>query len=142
MTIAQALKEKNKIVASIQKNWDKINRYNSQIVGSEKPYDLAQVFSKIGEETAQLIKLKTDIHIASAPVRDLIFSLSEYKSMAQKIKSVNVSSGPVSERFSNTVNQMEAQLSVIWQENEISAIESKIDAIQEKLDSFNYTTEI
>ena len=35
MTIAQALKEKNKKVAKIQKIWEKIQRYNSIQEGSE-----------------------------------------------------------------------------------------------------------
>lgn len=142
MTIAQALKEKNKRVASIQKNWDKLNKYNSIPEGAERPYNMAATYEAIAVETAELIKLKHAIHTASAPVREDIFSLSEYKNIAQRLKAVDVSSGPTNERYTSIVTVKVSELGIVWQDSEIAAIESKIESLQEKLDAFNHTNHI
>ena len=142
MTIAQALKEKNKRVANIQKGWEKIAKYNSLNEGVERPYSLTNIYESIAIETAALIELKKAIHEASAPVRGDIFALSEYKNIAARIKTIDVSQGPVSERYSSTVTVRSCEFDVKWQDSEIAAIENKIESIQEKLDSFNHTNHI
>ena len=65
MTIAQALKEKNKKVAKITKLWQKISSYNSVIEGSEKPYDVEKLWEEYNQAITELIDLKTRIHHAS-----------------------------------------------------------------------------
>lgn len=142
MTIAQALKEKNKKVAGIQKIWEKIHRYNSIHEGSEKPYSTAELYAKMEAEVSSLIKLKTQIHTASEPVRSMIFELSELKSIIQRVKSINTTNGTFRERYDNTASVMIAELDIMWQDAKIEEIENKIESIQEKLDHFNHTTEI
>ncbi len=142
MTIAQALKEKNKKVAGLQKIWEKIHRYKSIHEGAEKPYSTAELYAKMETEVASLITLKTQIHTASEPVRSMIFELSELKSIIQRVKSINTTSGTYRERYDNTTSVMIAELDIMWQDAKIEEIENKIESIQEKLDKFNHTTEI
>ena len=142
MTIAQALKAKNKKVASIAKIWGRIHAYNSTVVGSEKPYDLDALWIEYTTAVHELIDLKTKIHAASAPVRREIFALSELKSRVQSLRSLNTQSGIVRERFGSEPHEIKAHFDTLWKDHQIESLESEIDSIQEKLDSFNHSTKL
>lgn len=142
MTIAQALKEKNKKIAGIQKIWEKINRYNSVQEGAERPYSTKDLYLQAEIELTSLVELKTRIHTASEPIRSLVFELSELKALVQRVRSVSTANGTWRERYENVTTVMNAELDILWQDAKIDEIENKIEAIQEKLDKFNHTTEI
>jgi DNA repair ATPase RecN len=142
MTIAQALKEKNKKVANIQKLWDRINRYNSVQEGGERPYDIIELFDRVETETAELVKLKARIHEVSQPIRESIFELSELKNLVQRVKSINTTKGVYRDRYDSTSSVMTAVLDIMWQDKKVEAIEAQIEKIQERLDNFNHTREI
>ena len=142
MTIAQALKEKNKKVAKIQKLWEKIHRYNSIQEGSERPYSTAELFQQVQAEVGLLVELKTKIHEASSPVRGDIFSLSEMKNFVQRVRSVSTTHGAFRDRYESTTSMMVAELDIRWQDSKIEELEEKIEKLQEKLDQFNHTTQI
>ena len=142
MTIAQALKEKNKKVAKIQKLWDKIQKYNSIQEGSERPYSSTELFGQVQTEVDQLVELKTRIHEASSPVRRAIFALSEMKTFVQRVKVVNTTHGVYRDRYESTTSQMVAELNIMWQDAKIEELEENIEKLQEKLDQFNHTTSI
>ena len=142
MTIAQALKEKNKKIAGIQKIWEKIHRYNSVQEGAERPYSTKDLYLQAENELVNLVKLKTRIHTASEPVRSLVFELSELKALVQRVRSVSTTNGTWRERYENVTTVMNAELDILWQDAKIDEIENKIELIQEKLDKFNHTTEI
>jgi DNA repair exonuclease SbcCD ATPase subunit len=142
MTIAQALKEKNKKVARIQKLWDRINRYNSVQEGAERPYEITDLFNQVEAETAALVALKTRIHTVSEPIRESIFELSELKNLAQRVKSLNTTQGVYRDRYDSTSSIMTAALDIKWQDTTLEEIEAKIEKIQERLDNFNHTREI
>ena len=142
MTIAQALKEKNKKIAGIQKIWEKIHRYNSIQEGAERPYSTKDLYAQAESELTSLVELKTRIHTASEPVRALVFELSELKALTQRVRSVSTANGTWRERYENVTTVMNAELDILWQDAKIEEIENRIEAIQEKLDKFNHTTEI
>ena len=141
-TIAQALKEKNKKIANIQKLWQRIRSYNSVVDGAERPYDIEETYAAVLRETESLVNLKTSIHQASAQVRREIFYLSELKAMVQHIRSINTTRGQIRDRYSDSTVAQTAIFGVDWQDSEIERIEAEIEAIQEKLDQFNHTTNI
>jgi DNA repair ATPase RecN len=142
MTIAQALKEKNKKVALIQKLWQRIQQYNSLIEGSERPYSSGELYESVKSETLNLVELKTKIHKASAPVRKDIFTLSELKNYIQRVRSINTTQGAYRDRYDSTPSIVVAELDIKWQDDTIEEIEEQIEKIQEKLDQFNHTTHI
>jgi DNA repair ATPase RecN len=142
MTIAQALKEKNKKVAKIQKLWDRIQRYNSIQEGAERPYSTTELFGQVHAEVGLLVELKTKIHEASSPVRADIFTLSEMKNFIQRVRSVNTTQGVHRDRYESTTSLMIAELDIKWQDVKIEELEENIEKLQEKLDQFNHTTHI
>ena len=86
MNIKQALKLKNKLIKEIGENTKLMQEYNSVEVGNERPYSSNELLVKITQDTKELAKLKTRIHIANTPVLEDIFLMSELKSMTQSLK--------------------------------------------------------
>ena len=142
MTIAQALKEKNKRVAKIGKLWEKIQRYNSVQEGAERPYSSSELYEQVQTEINELVDLKTRIHEASAPVRKDIFALSEMKNLVQRVRSVNTTQGVYRDRYSDSSSLVIAELDIKWQDSTVEAFEEEIEKLQEKLDQFNHTVQI
>lgn len=142
LTVTQALKEKNKLAAKIQRNWSKITSTNSLPKGAYRPYDLLELKNETLKLTEDLVELKTKIHEASAPVRSKIFRLSELKSILVKIESINTKEGLVKERYDNNLVEMDAILKTKDVDDMITQYQDEIDEIQSYLDNFNYTTKL
>lgn len=142
MTIAQALKEKNKIGAKLLKHWGKLKSDNSIIEGSNRSYDPLILLKEIDEMSQNLIELKTKIHIASSTIRSKIFRMSELKSYITHLKSVSTKDGYVKDRYDNSVINMDAVLKTIEIDAILEKIESEIESIQDELDIFNHQTSI
>jgi hypothetical protein len=143
MTIAQALKEKNKKVTKLSQLWDRLHRYNVTTEGDTRPYSSQDTWNDIEKLTTQIVELKTRIHNASEPVRLNIFMLSELKSKAQRLRGMNTNSGTYRDRYSESAPILQvAEFDVLWKDSMIEQIEARIEETQELLDKFNHTTNI
>ncbi|CAB4159551.1 hypothetical protein UFOVP699_287 [uncultured Caudovirales phage] len=142
MTIAQALKEKNKKISKLQSLWDRLHRYNVVTEGEERPYSSKDTWEEISKLTTDIVVLKTKIHTASEPVRSKIFMLSELKNKAIRLKGLSTNSGTHRDRYSEATIVSIPEFNVLWKDREVEQIESDIEKIQEDLDKFNHTTEI
>jgi DNA repair exonuclease SbcCD ATPase subunit len=143
MTISQALKEKNKRIAKLNKLWDRLHRSNSRLDGTDLAYHPVDLWKDINDETAALVELKTKIHVASQSVRSDIFSLSELKSTTQRLRSLDTTKGIVQPRYgTDTPMVMVCDFDTLWKDTNIEALENSIEELQEKLDQFNHTVHI
>lgn len=143
MTIKQALKQKNKLIKTIGENTKLMQEYNSVEVGNERPYSSVELLAKISEDTKELAKLKTKIHIANTPVLENIFLMSELKSMAQSLKKMDCTEGKSSGRYRMEIEVIKtSEISLVKRNETIKELESRIEAIQDELDLFNATTQI
>ena len=77
MNIKQALKLKNKLVAQIKEQYDIAKAHNSIEQGNPRRYSASQAICEAEKLATELVELKTKIHLANAPVYDLIFQMSE-----------------------------------------------------------------
>jgi hypothetical protein len=146
MNIKQALKRKNKLVKEIAVEFERIQRYNSVMEGTDRVYDPRLAMDNYIRKTNSLIALKTAIHQANAPMYDRIFRLSELKSVISKMKGVDCNHGPVHSRGgygtpSETI-QMAAVIQVIERDQIVEKLEAEIEMIQEELDRWNINTDI
>lgn len=139
-TIAQALKQKNKLAINIHRNWVCINNYNSQIAGTIRPFEIDEILTEINNDTNALVKLKTKIHIASQPVREKIFQLSEIKSILKKLTEVPTNNGKIRDRYDSHIIDMEAIIDAAKIKQLTIKYEKDADKLQEELDAFNHTT--
>lgn len=142
MTIAQALKEKNKKVATLQVLWDRLNKNNSVLEGNRRSYDPVELMKQIEAELEALVDLKTRIHHASSPVRSQIFRMSELKNKTLKMKYLDTSEGPVRDKYEGTVTRRQAVIPAEQVDKLVEAAQQEIETIQEELDKFNFATHI
>ena len=142
MTIAQALKEKNKKAARLSNMWTRLQRYNVTNADEAKPYTSKETWEEINKITDDLVELKTKIHKASEPVRSQIFWLSELKNKIQRLKGINTDGGSYRDRYSEVTISQVAEFDVLWKDGKVEEIEEAIERLQESLDKFNHTTDI
>lgn len=146
MNIKKALKLKNKLVLQVSENYQKLSSYNSVEEGTNKPYDTREALEAYNSSVNELVELKTKIHRANGPVYDKIFRLSELKSMAARLKSLNCQEGKVTQRSRwDAEGQpvvMIAEIGIVERDEMVKHIESQIEEIQDILDTHNAVTEI
>ena len=144
MTIKQALKLKNKLIKHIGENTKLMQEYNSIDVGNERPYSSTNLLVAITEDTKELAKLKTKIHIANTPVLEDIFLMSELKSMIQSLKKMDCTEGKSNrDRYRLESESFKtSEISLVKRNEIIKGLEAQIEEIQDKLDVFNATTQI
>ena len=144
MTIKQALKLKNKLIKQIGENTKLMQEYNSIEVGNDRPYSSVILLAQISEDTKELAKLKSKIHIANTPVLEDIFLMSELKSMAQSIKKMDCTEGKSNrDRYRLEGESIKtSEISLVRRNETIKELESRIEEIQDRLDVFNATTQI
>lgn len=147
MTLAQALKRKNKLVKKLNDLRSKVTHSNSFIIGNKPSYDLETVYNEFKSVQKELIDLKSKIMIANQPIQAKIFSMSELKSeLTQVISQISVQEGKVApSRFGSPEGTL-VEYACVWNRIKIDelkdALESQIDAFQEDIDKFNHTTNI
>lgn len=144
MNIKQALKLKKKLATKMNREFGKVQSYNSTEEGTKAPYsakESLQNWLKMGNE---LVELKTKIHKANAPVYDKIFRMSELKSQLTFIKSLDCTDGKHYDRYSsreNAINKV-AEISLLERDAMITSMEEEIEQLQDELDHHNATTSI
>jgi hypothetical protein len=142
MTIAQALKEKNKRLNQINKLWERLATNNSIPEGNERAFNPDELLNQLRDETDLFIELKTKIHHACEPVRDKVFRLSELKNFVKKLRSIDTNQGLVVNRYENSSIRYNAFISAGALDEYIEGIENELESIQEELDLFNHTTHL
>ena len=144
MTIKQALKQKNKLIKQIGENTKLMQEYNSVEVGNERPYSSTELLGKISEDTKELARLKSLIHIANTPILNEIFLMSELKSIVQSLKKMDCTEGrSTRDRFRMESEVIKtSEISLVKRNETIKELEGRIEAIQDELDLFNATTQI
>jgi len=89
---------------------------------------------------AGLVRLKTAINAANAPIQHLIYELAECKSLVALLGRVNTRHGAVVEGYAGTRVNHVAQLRQPDVDREVRRVEREIDRIQDELDGFNHRT--
>ena len=142
MTLAKALKQKNRMAQKIAKLQQEIIRENSDRVDNPRKIDVKKLMIEYEHMVNYLIELKVKIFKASTPVRKDIFRLSELKSNIIFFNAIDTQEGKVDNYGTDKVTEFSAVFDKLWVKVNIEAKENEIDEIQDKLDKFNHITEI
>lgn len=143
MNISQALKEKNKKAANLAKLAQRVITSNISEKDTEKDYSSKKVLEETKAEMAALIELKTRIHIASAPIRNKIFRLSELKGLSKSLAYMDTNHKLHKSRTDGAViSETIPEITTKEHEAILAEMSEEIDKIQEELDAFNHTTSI
>ena len=142
MNVSQALKQKNKLIVEIKKQYQIAQKFNSQEEGNVRRYSVQAALDKAAELTMELTDLKTKIHLANAPVYDKIFRMAELKNRIKELKRIPTEEGKTESRFSSVASVKEVEINIAQLDEMVQFLESRIEEIQAELDIHNATTQI
>ena len=148
MNIAQALKQKNRILREIGSLKGNIQKFNSVECGADRPVDVENLMLQYDLKKKELVSLKIKLFEATRPIREHIFLLSELKDELSFISCLSTDKGIVradgymGSRTSDIVITKEAIFDHSWVEIRTKQIQNEIDKIQDELDMFNHQTSI
>jgi hypothetical protein len=137
ITLAKALKLKNRLAGKLAKLMQTVQLYNSTQQTAEQ-IDVRAAFTERAELVRQLTELKVTIARTNAPIQRDIFDLAELKAEVTLLTGLNTKHGTFLEGYPNA-----GQVSYVAQFRKtevdamIDALETRIDTLQDKLDTFN-----
>jgi hypothetical protein len=141
ITLARALKLKNRLAGRLAKLDGDFENYNSVPAGTDRP-DLKLLYSERNQLVARLLELKVTLNATNQPMQRTIFELGEAKSLVALLSRTSTKHGKVVEGYHGTEIQYTAQFRKGDIDREVRRLEVVIDRLQEQLDAFDHKTVI
>ncbi len=143
VSLAKALKVKNRQIQRVKDLQQKIQASNSYLEGSEPDFDVHGLYAQLTVEIDRLWRTKAAINAANASIQDAIYEMAECKGLAAFLKGLNTQRGLQMMAYMATqpqeyVSQITAQDAY----DKIAEIEKRIDDLQDKLDAHNATVTV
>jgi len=141
ISVAKALKLKNRLAGRMSKAESTIRQYNSTLAGQELK-NIADLVKERDEIMESLVALKTTIIRANIPIQGMIIRQGELKSKIEHLNTLTTTDGAIRHAYQNTEVVHTAFLKKSDVDNMVRALEREIDALQDKLDEFNHGTKV
>jgi hypothetical protein len=143
ITLAKALKVKNRLAGRLAKAQADIQAFNSVPQGQADQVNVPALMQTREELVGALVGLKTAINDANREAQRDIYDLAEKKATAQFLGGVNTRHGPVPAVYPSTteVNYV-AALKKADVDGLVARLEKDIDQLQDRLDQFNHDHKI
>ncbi len=142
ISLAQALKHKNRLTKEVRQLSELVNQWNSVIVGSQRAVDVPASFQELKSKIEALARLKAAIQNANAPIQEKIFLLAELKGLHAALARLNTAAGPAPIGYSGEVTEYEAALSGAHVLEEQRRITKDMNRLQDEIDTFNALTKV
>lgn len=143
VTLARALKIKNRQVRKVAELQRRIQESNSFVSGSEPEFDAKALYAELKEQVSLVAHVKAAINEANTPIQADIYRMAELKGLVQFLRMLSTQRGKVVMGYmSSEPVDYEAQITGQETSEEIERLESEIDHIQDRLDQFNASTQI
>ena len=143
ITLAKALKVKNRLTGRLAKVQADIQAYNSVPEGQADQVNVLALVKTREELVGALVGLKTAINEDNREVQRTIYDLAEKKATAQFLAGVNTRHGPQPAVYPNTT---EVSYVAALTKADVDALavrqEKEIDQLQDRLDQFNHDRRI
>ena len=143
ITLAQALKEKNRIAGEVSRLWGLVQRQNSCWENRTRSIDVNATMQTINHYTEKLIELKTKIGKANEGNLANMYALEECKSRISKLGSIDAEED---ERYYGVNDERKLVKTVIISESEIldmqQSLQNQCNHLQDELDAYNATHKI
>src|SRR5438552_8276870 len=139
ITLAKALKVKNRLAGRLAKVQADIQAYNSVPEGQADQVNVPALMQTRAELVGALVSLKTAINDANREVQRDIYDLAEKKGMVEFLNGINTRHGPQPAVYPSTteVNYV-AALKKADVDGLVLRLEKEIDQLQDRLDQFNH----
>ena len=135
VTIARALKEKNRIAGELAKVRKILSQKNSHERGDVLKLDLKKLYEQEERLVGLLVKTKAKIALANKDIVSKIIELSETKSRLAWISAINTFEGS-SGTYSNKSEYI-AELDELKQQEWIKKLQRRANQLQDQLDEHN-----
>jgi len=143
ITLAKALKIKNRLAGRLAKVQADIQAYNSVPEGQADQVNVLALVKSREELVEALVGLKTAINDANREAQRDIYLLAEKKATAQFLAGLNTRHGPQPPVYPSTVEVVYvAALKKADVDGLVAGLEKEIDQLQDKLDQFNHVHKI
>lgn len=141
ITLAKALKLKNRLAGRVAKLTADVQAHNSTQQGADT-VDVPALYARRAEAVARLVDLKAAIGAANRPIQRDIFLLAEKKAEIALLAGLSTKHGTFKEGYTTADTVYVAQLRKADVDARTTALEAEIDAIQDRLDGFNHDTRL
>ena len=144
VTIARALKEKNRVAGRLAKAREIIQQENSKDKSLPRRVDVEATYAEAKMLEARLVAIKSAIAQANNPIVAKIIELDELKSEIAFLNGLNVKEGRFEEvSYGNKiVRDIEAVVGQARVLAEVAELQKRADALQDALDEFNASTKV
>jgi hypothetical protein len=143
ITLAKALKLKNRLTGRLAKVQADIQAYNSVPEGQADQVNVPALMQTREELVGALVALKTAINDANREAQRDIYDLAEKKATAQFLVGLNTRHGPQPPVYPSTTEVIYvAALKKANVDALVARLESDIDQLQDRLDQFNHVHKI
>ena len=143
ITLAKALKVKNRLAGRLAKAQADIQAFNSVPEGQADQVNVPALMQAREELVGALVGLKAAINEANREAQRDIYDLAEKKAAAQFLAGVSTRHGPQPPVYPSTIEvNYVAALKKADVDALVVRLESEIDQLQDKLDQFNHVHKI
>jgi DNA repair exonuclease SbcCD ATPase subunit len=143
ISLAKALKIKNRLTGRLAKVQADIQAYNSVPQGQADQVNVPALLKTRDELVGALVSLKTAINEANREIQRDIYDLAEKKATAQFLGGVSTRHGPQPPVYPSTIEvNYVAALKKADVDALVARLEKEIDQLQDKLDQFNHAQKI
>ena len=143
ISLAKALKMKNRLTGRLAKVQADIQAYNSVPEGQADQVNVLTFMKTREELVGALVSLKTAINEANREAQRDIYDLAEKKGTVQFLGGVNTRHGPQPAVYPNTTEvSYVAALKKADVDGMVAGLEKEIDQLQDRLDQFNHERKI
>ena len=144
VSIARALKEKNRVAGRLAKAREIIQQENSKDKSLPRRVDVEASYAEAKMLEARLVAIKSAIAQANNPIVAKIIELDELKSEIAFLNGLNVKEGRFEEvSYGNKiVRDIEAVVGQARVLAEVTELQKRADVLQDALDEFNASTKV
>ena len=144
VSIARALKEKNRVAGRLAKAREIIGKENSREKKIPRSIDVATMMEGAKSFQAQLIAIKSAIAKANGQIIDKIIALDEIKSEIAFLSNLDVKEGIFEEASysGHVVKEFDAVFKQADVLAKIAVLQKEADALQDALDDFNAVSKV
>lgn len=145
MKLHKALKVKNRIVGSINSLREIARRENSRRDDSQSTVDMGATLSALAAESSKLVRLKTAIALATAPISGFLVELAEAKDNINFFTTLPTRKGPELVSVGrDTVKEYQWKAHVCREDLDsiLTICRDRVSELQDKIDDFNAKTDV
>jgi hypothetical protein len=143
ITLAKALKVKNRVTGRLAKVHADFQAYNSVPAGQADQVNVPALLKAREELVGALVGLKAAINEANREAQRDIYDVAEKKAAARSLAGVNTRHGPQPPVYPSTVEVIYvAALKKADVDGLVAGVEKEIDQLQDRLDQFNHDRRI